>query len=281
MHSTFLVGQRSRLLLIATLCATLLMGVFAGTASAHTAHVNHSNRSDHKPLFKSGAISSPQQAMTIPDPNISWAIYASLNHSGEADYYTFRAPQNFKLTAQITIPAISSLQNFAPHLALIGPGLPTSTAGVPGLDGLNVPSSDGVVIYNATHAGATDAFYEPFTQTNYWNRQTETPTLTKSGTYYLAVFNLPTDAVQTGKYVLAVGTKEEFGPSDLLTFPATYIRVRQFTEAGVPLWAWIALGVIVLLIVLLVIRHRRRKARKARTAPSQAYEKAPAPTRSR
>ena len=237
-------------LLAAFCCALLLTGISAETALAH------------KPLFKGGDISSPTRALAIPDPNISWAIYASLDHPGETDFFSFHAQSGLALNAQITIPAINSLQQFAPHLALIGAGLPTAS---PGQVPFAVPAGDGVQVVNATHTGTTDRFDEPFTQTTYWNRQTLQEPLKTAGTYYLVVFNLPTDTLQTGKYVLAVGNIEQFGTGDLLSFPSTYFHVRFFAEAGLPLWSWIVLALIVLLIVGIVSlrRQRRKRAKKA------------------
>ena len=232
-------------LFAALCCALLLTGISAESALAH------------KPLFKGGDISSPARALSIPDPNVSWAIYASLDHANETDFFVFHAQSGLALNAQITIPAINSLQQFAPHLALLGPGLPAATSGqVP----FAIPAGDGIQLVNAAHAGTADRFDEPFTQTTYWNRQTLQEPLSKAGTYYLVVFNLPQDTLQTGKYVLAVGNVEQFGPADLLTFPATYFHVRFFTGAGLPLWSWIAIVLIILLIIgIISLRRRKRK----------------------
>ncbi len=259
--STVIDRTRRRLprIMIVLFAVLALALMTEGTASAH------------KPLFKNGNISSPARAMTIPNPNISWAIYASLDTPHEADYYVFHAKSGLLLNAQITIPAIPSLKQFAPHLALLGPGLPSPQANtVP----FSIPSGDGVQIMNATHAGATDVFNEPFTQTVYWDRQTLKETLSTAGTYYLVVFNLPADALQTGKYVLAVGNVEQFGPSDLLSFPLTYFHVRFFTGAGMPAWAWIALAVIVLLVLLLCYRIAKRRRNKRAKAEIRAKEPA-------
>lgn len=215
----------------------------------------------HKPLFKDRAISSPNSAMPIPDPTISWAIYASLDHPGEADYFSFHANAGFSLDAQITIPAIDSLKAFAPHLALLRPG-----SSSPPANGVSfpVPAGYGVQLLNATHAGTSDRFDEPFTQTTYWVRQTLKETLASPGTYYLVVFNHPTDVIQLGKYVLAVGEKERFGWQDLLTFPLAYFRVRAFAEAGVPLWGWIVLALLLFFVGGFTWRHHTRRRKQQR-----------------
>jgi hypothetical protein len=233
-------------LFVACCCALVLTGISAETASAH------------KPLFKAGDISSPARALAIPDPNVSWAIYASLDRPGEADFFSFHTQSGLALNAQITLPAIKSLEQFAPHLALLGAGLPPAS---PGQVPFAVPDHDGVQVINATQAGTADRFNEPFTQTTYWNRQTLKEPLRTAGTYYLVVFNLPTDRLQTGKYVLAVGTIEQFGPGDLLSFSATYVRVRFFTEAGLPLWSWLALALIALLFADVAYLRRWRRNR--------------------
>lgn len=263
------------------LVATLLVG-FTGVAasaaparpapSAHVAQpvqlarVATPTRPSHKPLFKSGDISTPGRALTIPDPAVSWAVYASLDHVGEVDYYTFQAKASFPLYAQITIPAINGLQQYGPTLALIGPGLPAPTGATP----FTPPSGGGVYIQPTANLGTADAFYEPFTQTNYWNRQTLQHSLPASGTYYLAVYTGASAGVKIGKYVLAVGQREEFGFSDLLAFPGEYIHVRQFAEVGFPAWFWVALVVLLALVALIVWRIAVRRRRRSRTsAPAQ------------
>jgi hypothetical protein len=101
-----------------------------------------------------------------------------LYHSGGADYYSFHAFSGFKLDAQITIPYIASLQDFPPHLALIGTGLPAQEDTA---SGLIIAPGDCVQIFNAAHTGTSNPFYEPFTQTTYWPRQTVSLTLWTSG----------------------------------------------------------------------------------------------------
>jgi len=59
---------------------------------------------------------------------------------GEANYFSFQAKAGATLDAQIAIPAIATLEQFAPHLALTGSGLPASHKSIT----LTIPPGDGV-----------------------------------------------------------------------------------------------------------------------------------------
>ena len=249
-NKVWLFGSRY---LVALCCALLLLETSLATASAH------------KPLFKASDISTPARAMSIPDPTTSWAIYGSLDHPAEADYYAFRVqPSGLILDAMVTIPALNTLKNFTPHLALLGPGLPGLA---PQQVSFVIPLHDGAQLIDAPHTGTADHFYEPFTQTTYWNRQRFKEPLREPGLYYLVVFNRSHDAPQTGKYVLAVGNVERVGPGDILTFPLTYVRVRFFAGAGLPFWGWLLLALPGLLLAWLVVLcwrgQRRQRLRRA------------------
>ncbi|MCA1552877.1 MAG: hypothetical protein LC737_00715, partial [Chloroflexi bacterium] len=50
----------------------------------------------------------------------------------------------------------------------------------------------------------------------------------QDGTYTVAVFNT---RGEVGKYVLAIGEREQFGWRDLLDFPRTHATVREWTVA--------------------------------------------------
>ena len=104
-------------------------------------------------------------------------------------------------------------------------------------------------------------FYEPFTQTWYWERQEIViNSLSSLGTYYLVVFDraLVNDA---GKYTLAVGETEDFSPMDFFTIiPSAWLDTKFFFEDYVSPTIAISLLVAVpaSIMILLVKRLKRR-----------------------
>ena len=104
-------------------------------------------------------------------------------------------------------------------------------------------------------------FYEPFTQTSYWERQEIViNSLPSVGTYYLVVFDR--SLVQDeGKYTLAVGEIEDFSPLDFFTIiPQAWLDTKFFFEDYVSPTIAISLLVAVpaLITILLVKRLKRR-----------------------
>ncbi len=224
----------------------------------------------HRPL--SG---SETGVTTIPSLSTSYAFYQQLATPGQVDVYAFEGRAGEFFHAGINIPRLARLEDYGVSLALVGPGLPA-------LDPARLPRlSDG----HADHdhgpgplpAGLTpndltgivapsqvgEPFYEPFTQTRYWGRQTLELDLPASGTYRLIIWQ---PAGQTGKYVLDTGYEEVFGPGDMLRFPIWWLNTRLYFEQGPVL---LAIGGLLVLAVVggLVLARRRQSQRILRPAP--------------
>jgi hypothetical protein len=145
----------------------------------------------------------------VPDHQVSWAAYEELEKEGQVDYYRFEAKKGEEIYASLIIPQIERLSDFEPELALIGPGLPEGT--------------DSEVDEN-------EVFFEPFTQTSYWERQVIRRKAPEDGTYFVSVWDAEKG---TGKYTLAIGEREDFGPGDILDYPSVWWKVRIFAEREV------------------------------------------------
>jgi hypothetical protein len=116
----------------------------------------------------------------------------------------------FSLT--IVIPRLRGQEDFAPMLALIGPGLPPTDEGLPA--GVRVPEGEGVIVYPPP-AEPAGVFDEPLTRTSYWRRQQARVTLPTDGEYALVVWSPESDV---GRYVLTVGDSERLGGDPLFPF---------------------------------------------------------------
>ena len=104
-------------------------------------------------------------------------------------------------------------------------------------------------------------FYEPFTQTSYWERQEIViNSLPSVGTYYLVVFD-KSILQGTGKYTLAVGEIEDFSPLNFFTIsPSAWLDTKFFFEDYVsPAIAISLLVALPALITILLLKRLKRR----------------------
>ena len=261
-----------------------------------------SNVYAHKPLqAESEDNNRLLDAVHIPDHKVSYAIHQEINDRGEVDYYSFDAKEGDELYVEMTIPKLAGLESFTPSIALIGHGInsellerhdnnndnnisiskveinpdPHGNRNYDDAFPSQVPANTGAIIvitYNGTIPSTE--FFEPFTQTSYWERQKLiVDELPSSGRYYLAVFdgqrdvqgynsNNDDDAVAvTKKYTLAVGKIEDFTATDyVVTLPVAWFNTKLFFNDYVtPLIVIILMIAIPSSIVTFLHIHRSRR----------------------
>jgi hypothetical protein len=183
-----------------------------------------------------------EKALKIPDANVSYAITAEFSsETNRIHFYAFSVEAGHLLNFQLAVPAISNLENFAPVVLLIGPGLPmpdSFTTLLLNQFDVDLPSGSGATsyMYNGTD---NEKEFEPFTQVNLLIRQEAEVTLPFQGVYYLAVAvpeGWTEDAASGfGKYVLAPGVLEEFSILDYMAIPLDWITWHSFWEDSVVL----------------------------------------------
>lgn len=143
--------------------------------------------------------------MSIEDPTISLALYATLDASEDVDYFAFTGEAGDKVLLGLTIPQIVGQDLFAPQFALLGPSLEYSLEDLPAkIETGNYETMVTIPVQD----GETDSFFEPFSFTRYWERQETTVELPSDGNYLIAVWS-PVD--ELGRYVMIVGSKERLG----------------------------------------------------------------------
>lgn len=182
----------------------------------------------HKPLDTSGP-ATRSVPVNIREHQISRAAYNSLRDEKDVHYYKLLSvKKGERIYASIYIPRIERLKDFSPILGLIGPGLEME------LDDLNkelveelleIYPGEGVILKKNEKKAKN--FFEPFTQTNYWEKQQLELVAPVDGDYYLVVFD---PAGKGDKYLLSIGEKESWGLKDLGKFPAIWWKVRVFAE---------------------------------------------------
>lgn len=183
----------------------------------------------HQPFFEDADWTAKTPYM-IKDPTVSTALYATLAQRDDVDYVTFAGQRGQRVLIGLTIPQIEGQDDFAPTLALLGPGLPAAQ-----LPAAVEATADGAVVL-APEAGPARPFFEPFSRTSYWERQEQVVTLPADGAYTVAVWH-PAGAV--GRYTLVIGDRELPGgdvafPFKLRAFwtPAPQPTVQAAEETG-------------------------------------------------
>lgn len=174
----------------------------------------------HRPIFVEPRSNTTRaNAIPISDHDISWAVYAQLSDAGEVNYYRFEGKRGAHVRIETLVPRIESLRDFGFDVALIGKGF--DPARVP----FALEAGEGVIV--AADSGQDDArvFDEHFTQTSYWRQQRLHAQLPADSTYWIAVYD---SRGRVGKYVLAIGEREEWGTDDMLEMPRIVARVREF-----------------------------------------------------
>ena len=177
----------------------------------------------HKPIQSDGTNVIFENALQIPDHKISWAIYEQLEPS-QTKFYKFDAKEGDSFYASIVIPKLDRFENYKPGLALIGEGFDINS--IHRIDAELPPG--GIIVYNYDGQIPSTEFYEPFTQTNYWERQEIRITIPADGVYYIAVYD---SQGVLGKYSLAIGVIEDFSMVDFFTtLPAAWFQTKLFFE---------------------------------------------------
>lgn len=225
----------------------------------------------HKPLKVVDSNNDFSTAKEIPNHKISWGIYEELSGSNDVHYYKFAADKGDRLYAQISIPKLEKLTKFVPSIALVGSNVTAGNleAGYSVREYAHdigdlpfaIPPGMRAIVVDYNGQTPSSEFYEPFTQTSYWERQEIViNSLPSVGTYYLVVFDrsLMEDAA---KYTLAVGEIEDFSLLDFFTIiPSAWLDTKFFFEDYIsPTIAISLLFVVPSLITILRVKQLRRR----------------------
>ena len=170
--------------------------------------------SAHQPFFEDTPFGA-DTPFVVKDPSVSTAVYATLDSPTDRDYYVFDGVAGDRVLLEMTIPQIAGQEDFAPSLALIGPGLPP--AELP--SDVAQPDGWGALILPPPN-GTPQPFFEPFSRTSYWQRQRERIVLPATGRYTVVAWDA---SGEVGRYVFVIGDREI--PGGDLTFP---LKMRRY-----------------------------------------------------
>ena len=178
-------------------------------------------------------------ALHIDDPHVSYAFYGKLDQH-RSEWFRFNGMRDSTVFVQLLVPETVDLQTISMRAMLIGPGLPDSAKT------MVLPKGYGTttVELNPESAGR---YYEKFTQVGYHASPPLRIKLPADGAVGIVVNG------SEAPYVLAVGTRESFGPGDIVRFPIWWRNARE--HAGLPVWYGLVIfGLIVVGIAYLLIR---------------------------
>jgi len=158
----------------------------------------------HNPLVFKGDTKGFADALKIPRPAISYAIYSNLETASDVDFYSFQVNKPMLGHVTLIVPVLEGYQNFYPVFAVVGPGLPDPKTDLP----FALPSGYGAVVELPTRQDPRPVFFEPFSRKSYYRGIGEFKQhLTQTGTYYIVVWH---PGCETGAYVVGYGDKEMF-----------------------------------------------------------------------
>lgn len=140
-----------------------------------------------------------------PDAAVSYAYFGNLYPAADVDYFTFDASAGQSVLLSLSIPAIDGQENFAPTMAVFGPGidaetpltLPKRVSAPTDQEGMLVPLGDEPVYW-----------YEPFGGRYYWNWEDHVFDAPEDGEYTVALWH-PEE--ELGRYSFVIGQREVFG----------------------------------------------------------------------
>jgi len=178
----------------------------------------------HQPFFEDPD-TTPNSPMSVSDPEISTALYSTLESPGDVDYFSFEVSARQTIEIGITIPQIEGQQQFAPTIGVIAAGLDRELVSELPSDAIELVSEQkGAELLEAVEA---TIFFEPFSRTAYWRRQRRRITFPSAGEAVVVVWH-PQESV--GRYTLVVGQREVLGGD-----PAFARKLRDYwTPVVVP-----------------------------------------------
>jgi len=174
----------------------------------------------HKPVAIGETYSTFNEALRVDEIDVSQVAYAALDDTHRAIWLTFEIGIPTRLGLSLGLPVIERLVEYRPSLAVIGPGLPRID--LP----FEAPATGGF-LFETESVGEPRFFHEPFTGTDSWILLEASVDLPEPGVYYVVAW-APTEPAD--KLWIAIGTREQFGFGDLLSFGTIIQQVRDFHE---------------------------------------------------
>jgi hypothetical protein len=221
----------------------------------------------HAPMVVEPGNESPATAFVLDDPTLSRAIGATLDAPGEIDWYRMELRAGDALVVEVTAPDATG--GIPTSFVVLGPGLPAPADDLT-RELATLAGTEGALAHEA--AGGGREVHGGLGFIAWGGLRTTAP---EDGAYWIAVRAAAEGS--TGKYVLAPGVREEFGPgavggmADLVVF----FNAPWPNEAGDPAPTSGADGMLATVVLVLagvaaggvLVAGFRRGRRSAQPAP--------------
>ena len=183
-------------------------------------------------------------ATIIPDVELSRAIYAELEPNKQ-NYYTFEGKQGDTFFGEIVVATMNNeASELEPKFAIIadsssiskiksqvnGQNPPCDLSHTMGSGCFydtdtnfpySVPSGYGALVFSNVLELPSEEFYEPFSMTEYSQRQTISFDIPSDSTYYIVAYS--DELFDNNRYTLATGFIEDWSALDFVTLLPYYI----------------------------------------------------------
>lgn len=186
---------------VVSVTITIFVLLFISIVSAHVPETGAENE-------------SLEDAMVVEEPTKSWVIYSELHDGQVGNYYEMDMKEGERLYLSMLLP---ENDDFVPNMAVMGPGIDENDT-LPGF--LEIPDQTGVKLIEG-ELGERE--YEPFTPASYYHPARYDEDINESGTYHVVIY---TERETGGKYALAVGYQETWGPIEWVRLPIDVINIR-------------------------------------------------------
>lgn len=180
----------------------------------------------HKPSYsENGTFSKVGTPYRITDVDLSIVVYHKADCNSLQMWMSFSIDKPRTIFMQLGVPKIIRLLEYRPKIAVLMPGLPQPTTKLP----FALPEGYGAIVYDKSDLKRPSKFHEPFTNTTSLLLLEENVPLPKAGKGYIVAWH----PKQTGKYWVAVGEREEFGPEDFKLYNDVWFdKTQAFHEVG-------------------------------------------------
>ena len=171
----------------------------------------------HQPFFEEPD-STAAAPMSVRDPEISTALYSTLDRPEDVDFFSFTVSAGQTIEIGMSIPQVEGQEQFAPSIAVIASGMDKVIDQWLPEDAAPLLTGD----RGATLIGPVKAqiFFEPFSRTAYWQRQRQRITFAADGEVHVVVWH---PQQELGRYTLVVGQREVLGGD-----PGFVGKLREF-----------------------------------------------------
>jgi len=164
----------------------------------------------HQGLYEEKDTTGFQDAIVLPKPVVSYAVYMRLDYSGDVDYVSFKVDGPMPIKVSLLVPQRSEFLDYYPVFAVVGPGLPAPDPELP----CELPIGYGAVIMKSEPQAPREKFYEPFSNTRYYQGfKIFEQVISEPGTYYIVIWH---PEGEYGDHVVTYGEKESFTPKEML-----------------------------------------------------------------